>query len=687
MHYITREEHEKVIETHGVALQEMTNTFFSHHTERRAFLRNLELVLERLTDVETNGYSPPKQNAAPSAKNEESEGTGTEQEQRESASTRKRKKKKKKKQTQKAEYAGSKPTEVKADKIQQMPVAQAKKAEKDALVVALLGIGFVEEQIIAAVKACGGTNRATADDLVTWILGQDADGNIKGTEDDEADATNETQRRDVVESTPETVSKPAILPEEVMKSQVAAEEEAAAAQRLAAKREEQRRRNRAWNDREQSRQQVAARARMKGAAALPHPTPSPPVNSFGSAYPTQHTSISNEPSTGGLPGWLTGRETATVTARETAPPKPKALPVQSASAQATQLKPTKKFNTLKTNTLPQAPPKSAPKAVYQSTIDTSYRPPESRTPLSSSDACGLHLTGDDERTVSSFGSHRGLSVSSSSFVPATVPNLPSSKPIPPPGFMATPASPQFQPQPVESQMNDAHMNPYSVSSNDEPGFSNEQRQLGEIRATARAFVPTSFNPSMSDSGVMRPSSGAFLNSQAQSYPQLGSTTLEHNSIIGSHEVQSNFATTLLPPGAGGPNGFPFANKDSSITVSKERMTPMIPMSADSGTLTTSKSTISATEGPNLAGIPLGFGMEMMQPVGTSSLLTSISTNVQAGASSIWSGPQGVPTLGGLPTLTPMERNRREGDSHGTNVVGWGAGISTTLPPGGQGSIW
>jgi hypothetical protein len=51
--------HEHVIETHGVALQEVTNTFFNHQQERRFFLNTLEGICLRLADIEKNGYSPP----------------------------------------------------------------------------------------------------------------------------------------------------------------------------------------------------------------------------------------------------------------------------------------------------------------------------------------------------------------------------------------------------------------------------------------------------------------------------------------------------------------------------------------------------------------------------------------------------------------------------------------------------
>ena len=56
--YVQSGNYEKVIETHGLALQEMTNAFFNHHQERRVFLKKLERVYQRLSDIEKNGYTP-----------------------------------------------------------------------------------------------------------------------------------------------------------------------------------------------------------------------------------------------------------------------------------------------------------------------------------------------------------------------------------------------------------------------------------------------------------------------------------------------------------------------------------------------------------------------------------------------------------------------------------------------------
>ena len=196
MQYVQNGTYEKVLESHGVALQEMANAFFCNHSERRQFMKTLERVLRRLVDVEKNGYSPPDLHRSNSAStdNQEDNGDGphaasSPSNDRESAAAKKKKKKKKKKQAQKeaaaaaaaAEAAKSSAPSAQSSISSLGKVIEEHQAPEDPLVTALLGMGFTQDQISAAVKACGGTNRATADDLVTWIL---TDGSGEATEPD-----------------------------------------------------------------------------------------------------------------------------------------------------------------------------------------------------------------------------------------------------------------------------------------------------------------------------------------------------------------------------------------------------------------------------------------------------------------------------------------------------------------------
>jgi hypothetical protein len=240
--------------------------------------------------------------------------------------------------------------------------------------------------------------------------------------------------------------------------------------------------------------------------------------------------------------------------------------------------------------------------------------------------------------------------------------------------------PQMQPQ-MQPQMNLPLLDPSIVNSGDPTGFSGEQLQLGEIRATAKAFVPSSYNPSMPDSGSIPPFSVPFANPKPSSQSQLGSTALEDNPMMGSREMASAFPPTLM----GGPTGMIAGRMESSLPNSKDGMPSMMPINTDSNTLTNSTLPMAGTEEPSLAGIPLGFEMDMHS--GTSSLLSSISNNPPVAASSIWGGPQGVAPLGGLPSYALGENIGRDGESQNTSIAGWGAGTSTNLPTGGQGSIW
>ena len=50
---------DKVLETHGLALQEAINHYSSSNDEKKKFRAILERMRDRLKDVEQNGYSPP----------------------------------------------------------------------------------------------------------------------------------------------------------------------------------------------------------------------------------------------------------------------------------------------------------------------------------------------------------------------------------------------------------------------------------------------------------------------------------------------------------------------------------------------------------------------------------------------------------------------------------------------------
>ena len=217
----------------------------------------------RLKDVEENGFTPPKEAETDSAEEEE----GDEHLKQRSSSIRedaKKRKKKKKKQLKREQSETSAPSSV-----QPKPISVAMPAEEkvDPLVTALLAMGFMEDQIHEAARACGGLDRATADQMVMWILsGGEESPSSPSAARIESNDTSVAERAFVPTSRSNANSakaKPAQqqLVANLKRAQqqnaeaAKCEEEArAVAERLAAKREEQRRRNREWNNRAQARQ-------------------------------------------------------------------------------------------------------------------------------------------------------------------------------------------------------------------------------------------------------------------------------------------------------------------------------------------------------------------------------------------------------------------------------------------------
>jgi len=146
----------------------------------------------------------------------------------------------------------------------------------DPVAVALLGMGFTEDQVRSAARALGGFDRATADDMVMWILGGGEIANEGNDDNDGEDelAHNETAINDdtklgsdasavLTKAQKKTAARAKRDAEELARKRG---EEVAAQHRAAAKREEQRRIRREWNEREQARQKEEKAAR--GAAAV-----------------------------------------------------------------------------------------------------------------------------------------------------------------------------------------------------------------------------------------------------------------------------------------------------------------------------------------------------------------------------------------------------------------------------------
>jgi len=286
------------LECNGEALQETMDTKLTNanSTDRSSYKRALEQLINRLSDVERHGYTPPK------LKNEDIknfDGETTQQKQQQiqqsnadgTVATKKKKKKKKKTKEQApatpAKSPESRPMEAPA------PAPVAQHDSEDPLITALLGMGFSADKISAAAKALGGTDRATADDMVMWIIENESGGGDGGgsSNDDPAqddrvsdrsgdnnisDTKRTSEKQDSSNAPQESAATQMMFQhqqrlaaqnaaqahKEAMEAARRKQEAHAAAMRLAEKREEQRRIRREWNNREQVRQREEAQARL-----------------------------------------------------------------------------------------------------------------------------------------------------------------------------------------------------------------------------------------------------------------------------------------------------------------------------------------------------------------------------------------------------------------------------------------
>ncbi|KAL7469385.1 hypothetical protein ACHAXS_009644 [Conticribra weissflogii] len=226
---------------------------------RDSFMEVLSILQERLEDVEVNGYSPPKKiERGKAATTTVSPRKSTTNEKSSQTTANKKSKKKKKKQPASTTVPAPTPAPAPVPPAEESNASKHDKSDDDDLsdpvAVALLGMGFTADQIKAAADALGGFERATADDMVMWIL--------SGGELNEDDQNSSSDDQD---DNAEDGSNDAFLTKSQKKAAVRAQREAeeaarkhqeelAAAQRAAAKREEQRRIRREWNEREQQRQ-------------------------------------------------------------------------------------------------------------------------------------------------------------------------------------------------------------------------------------------------------------------------------------------------------------------------------------------------------------------------------------------------------------------------------------------------
>eukprot|EP00536_Pseudo-nitzschia_multiseries_P012244 jgi/Psemu1/308936/fgenesh1_kg.458_\ len=278
----------------------------------------------------------------------------------------------------------------------------------------------------------------------------------------------------------------------------AARKQEETARRLATKREEARRRNREWNNREQARQEKEAKAKVAQKA-------------YHVARPLVPVPITQTQTR--LPNGLHKAAPAT------------GSPISRLKGSARQ---------------PKLPTGTAGNKWGVPTITNSknFPAPNMQSKNSAPKATSTAAT-EQQASVSSFGSNRGISVSSKEFAP--VAPQPS---VPPPGF-----SPSLS-QPIIT----APVKPPAISVPEESRgdpFLVGTRQ-GEIRATAKAFVPSFTIPGIVDADSplekeFGPSTEPSASQNSESHgvvfppgilPQPGGSTVGHSSLLGSSLTNS-----------------------------------------------------------------------------------------------------------------------------------------------------
>jgi hypothetical protein len=255
------------METHGMAVAELRKDMMHSKSSSSRYLQWLEQLLahlqtgklKSLTDAELKTMDDILVEDEPS-KGEADDETLGKSEKSDSTQSNKKKKKKKKKAKQ-AEKTAAIPIAkqeplLKPPTPTPTPIPAA--SSRDPLVSLLEGMGFEEGPIVKGIAACGGSDRATADTVIAWML-----------------ETNQTNDPDPVETTPlettpntdfveaETPTRKSNLGSFTQKIEPenpdpsdSTDGERLAAERLANKREERRQRNREWNKKQEAQRTV-----------------------------------------------------------------------------------------------------------------------------------------------------------------------------------------------------------------------------------------------------------------------------------------------------------------------------------------------------------------------------------------------------------------------------------------------
>lgn len=534
---IFKGKHDKVLETHGNALQEVITQYMSSTTERNQFLGLLQGIIQRLINVEQNGYRGPRDADYIVSEQSNRELPSITESQSDDLNSKKKTKKKKKKGTQQQQQhqgESNNSTGESAEPALEKKDVKEEPAPEDPLVEALQNMGFTLDQILTAAKACGGLERATADDIVAWIFGQQS-GEVTA-----AIPPSETRPPPLQ---PEKEVKPrseppqpkldakakaeAKLREEAAKRQ---EEARIAAQRLAAKREEARRRNREWNNKEQARQQEEAQAKLSAQALL-------------RAKAEAQAALNVTPASLLLPQSIESAEKPPIAII----PPPPVPPVPAAPKPPPAVGPPAIANFVQPTRILKNPASVRPPNTRAVSLPTSPVPPtmiaEKRhhdpmaMPIMGVESMSLYGDYPEDATVSSYGSGvRSVASMPKQFQmfnqqPLVAPP-PMSQPFLPPGL-----------RPATAVKLSAEADMSAASYLTDPS-------LGDLRATAKSFTPSTFRSNAAAAAAAPVTNLHLGGGPAPQYPSanaLGMPPLPLNSM--SHAPSSDLPAfdNFLPP--------------------------------------------------------------------------------------------------------------------------------------------
>jgi hypothetical protein len=636
----------------------------------------LASLVQRFSDVENRGYTPPPMQDERLSDSSAADADIKDVGRHSTVTSTQKVKKKKKKQQQESVTATSSQSESRSTNS-----ALGDEDLTDPVAVALLGMGFTEDQIRSAARALGGFSRATADDMVMWILGG---GEIVDSGRAANTSHNSSLKKAVQKADGAMVGKAhkkaAIRAKDSEEAARKRQEELIVSKRAAEKKEEQRRIRREWNEREQARQELEKNAKMMAALERRKQAEMEKLMPKTSILPSEMPLSVGVPSTGvlgggkhhGPPGLpmtiIAGGPKTSAKAKggsnmgipqaptlSRAPKiltRPSTLPPGLSGAAGG-------VNSQGIGSQPLFVPAPSSTLLSASPLPRNIHAGKTFTPSSSQVPLVIHQRQKPPTTIlqKPAGTHnsnnRGQNISATAGSTPLFqnPRFDVSASVAPPGFISGNVLPSQQ-----SSATDSTSSNYA-----------EVNSLGMIRATAREFVPTSFKPtaaSMSAQSMQQAS-----NDMMAAAPTAQSVSNNHSDIFGDDRIPP---ITLV-----GKGDSTVPSAASSITGVSGLQTAGEEKASQVGSIMTFESTSSN------AGIAGG--------IQTSSILESISYDVGRNSPAplvsggIWGGgnPVNQPSLGLALNFGSFLGNVESNSNQGNNVTGgstWGTNT-------GRGSIW